>query len=439
VLTATLQQRLEAAWERTDRLFDLLEPAAMTARPIPLRHPFIFYLGHLPAFGWNQVCRGLLGRSSPRPEFDDLFERGIDPPDTGPAEVAPMRWPEVGEVLAYRDHVRDELRAAFDLTDRWASDDIMARGGRAFSVVLEHELMHHETLLYMLAELDAGLKRPPEGMPPPSLETGATRHPVLIPGGEATLGARFEAIPFGWDNEFPQKVVRVPAFQIDSTPVTNGEFLEFVRDGGYERPEHWTGEGWKWRVERDQEHPHAWSCRDDEWFVRSSFDEHPLVRVFDWPAQVSWAEASAFARWEGRRLPTEGEFHRAAYGTPDGGVRSWPWGEASPAPRHGNFGYKHWMPTPVGSHPEGASAYGVHELVGNGWEWTSSLFAPFPGFTAYMPNYQGYSADFFDNRHYVVLGGSWATDGALLRRSMRNWFQPHYPYVFGKFRCVGPA
>ena len=136
---------------------------------------------------------------------------------------------------------------------------------------------------------------------------------------------------------------------------------------------------------------------------------------------MSWAEASAFARWRGARLPTEAEWRRAAEGIP------------RPAPA--NVHFRHGSPVPVGSHPEGASAWGVLDLVGNGWEWTSSAFAPFPGF-APMPRYPGYSADFFDGAHYVMLGGSWATDEALLRPSFRNWFQPHYPYVFSQFRCA---
>ena len=143
-------------------------------------------------------------------------------------------------------------------------------------------------------------------------------------------------------------------------------------------------------------------------------------RAAHWPAMVSWAEASAYARWRGARLPTETEWHRAARGTPPGA---------------GSFHFRHASPLPVGSSPEAASAWGVHELVGNGWEWTSTPFAPFPGF-APMPRYPGYSADFFDGRHFVLLGASWATDEALLRPSFRNWFQPHYPYVFSKFRCA---
>jgi formylglycine-generating enzyme required for sulfatase activity len=152
---------------------------------------------------------------------------------------------------------------------------------------------------------------------------------------------------------------------------------------------------------------------------------------------VSWAEASAYTRWRGGRLPTEAEWHRAARGTPAGSDGSWPWGEEPPAPVHGSFHFQHASPVPVGSHPAGASAWGVRELVGNGWEWTSSPFAPFIGFEP-QPRYPGYSADFFDGRHFVLRGGSWATDAALLRPSFRNWFQPHYPYVFSKFRCARP-
>jgi formylglycine-generating enzyme required for sulfatase activity len=150
---------------------------------------------------------------------------------------------------------------------------------------------------------------------------------------------------------------------------------------------------------------------------------------------TSWAEASAYARWRGARLPREEELHRAAYASPDGTRRLWPWGDEAPQACHGNFDFRRGSPLPVGAHPAGASAWGVLELVGNGWEWTETPFGPLPGFQA-MPRYPGYSADFFDGRHFVLLGGSWATDRALLRRSFRNWFQPHYPYVFAKHRCV---
>ena len=156
----------------------------------------------------------------------------------------------------------------------------------------------------------------------------------------------------------------------------------------------------------------------------------------DWPVYVSHAEATAYARWLGRKLPTEEQFHRAAYSTSDSEVeRKYPWGDEDPDGRYGNFDFMHWDPSPVGSYPRGASAHGVHDLLGNGWEWTRTEFKPFPGFSP-MPFYPGYSANFFDGKHYVMKGGSPRTAACMLRRSFHNWFQPHYPYVYATFRCV---
>ena len=150
---------------------------------------------------------------------------------------------------------------------------------------------------------------------------------------------------------------------------------------------------------------------------------------------VSQAEASAFARWKGRRLPTEAEYHRAAFGTPTGEERECPWGSAPPQHVHGNFDFQSWEPVPAGARPAGASAWGVHDLAGNGWEWTSTEFAPFPGFVA-MASYPEYSAEFFDGRHVVLKGASPSTAKELIRRSFRNWFHTNYPYVYAKFRTV---
>jgi formylglycine-generating enzyme required for sulfatase activity len=252
------------------------------------------------------------------------------------------------------------------------------------------------------------------------------------------LGASPRELEFGWDNEFPEHAVAVDAFAIDTTPVRHVDFLEFMRAKGFERPELWTPDGWEWRCRRDVWHPPFWRQEGEEWLYRALFHEIALERVLEWPVSVSWAAACAFARWRGCRLPTEPELHRAMYTTPDGSLRRHPWGDADPGEERGNFGFRHWAPTPVGSHPGGASAWGVLDAVGNGWEWTATPFAPFPGFEA-MPNYRGYSADFFDGCHFVMLGASWVTDTQLVRRSFRNWFQPNYPYVFAKFRCVASS
>jgi len=151
---------------------------------------------------------------------------------------------------------------------------------------------------------------------------------------------------------------------------------------------------------------------------------------------VSHAEAEAYARWRGVRLPTEGEFQRAACGTPGGAERSFPWGEAAPdANRHGVFDFVSWDPAPAGSHPAGRSAWGVDDLVGNGWEWTSTPFAPFPGFRP-QPTYPEYSADFYDGDHFVMKGASPATARELLRPTFRNWFRGRYPLMYATFRCA---
>src|SRR5436190_1816017 len=182
------------------------------------------------------------------------------------------------------------------------------------------------------------------------------------------------------------------------------------------------------------EHTMFWRREGNLWIYRSMFGEIRLP--LEWPVYVSHAEATAYAKWLGRKLPTEAEFHRAAYGAPEGGKeRSYPWGEEAPSASTGNFNFKSWDPSPVGAHLSGGSAFGVHDLVGNGWEWTRTEFAPFPGFTP-MPFYPNYSAKFFDGKHYVMKGGSPRTAACMLRRSFRNWFQPHYPYVYATFRCV---
>jgi formylglycine-generating enzyme required for sulfatase activity len=205
-------------------------------------------------------------------------------------------------------------------------------------------------------------------------------------------------------------------------------------DRGYEREELWSLADWKWRVESNVTHPGFWRKRDGAWLFRGMFADSPVP--LDAPVWVSHAEASAFARWAGRVLPTEAQFHRAAFGTPSGEERAYPWGATPPSERHGNFDMKRWDPTPVASFPAGDSAFGVSELLGNGWEWTSSLFGPFPGFTPH-PDYEGYSKNFFDGEHYVQKGGSPRTAACMLRRSFRNWFQAHYPYAYAAFRTVG--
>jgi gamma-glutamyl hercynylcysteine S-oxide synthase len=427
-----LQTRLLQARSRTDELFGIVREEAIYDRPIAERHRLIFYLGHLEAFDWNLLAERAFGLRPFQRTFDQLFAFGIDPVGGGLPCDQPSDWPEHGEIERYNRRLRDELDRAIDTALAHPAE------GHPFlttmlEVAIEHRLMHAETLAYLLHRLPSEKKicGPVEAR----LKTHRSKlRMVEIPAGQATLGLqRVNGDEFGWDNELEEHSVDVPGFAIDTCNVTNHDFLRFIQAGGYENRALWYAEDWAWKQREGVEHPAFWKREGNLWLYCGMFGEIQLP--LDWPVYVSHAEASAYARWLGRKLPTEAQFHRAAYGAPNGRERRYPWGDESPTERHGNFDFHQWEPSPVGSHPAGASAFGVHDLVGNGWEWTRTPFAAFPGFTP-MPFYQGYSANFFDGKHYVMKGGSPRTAACMLRRSFRNWFQPHYPYVYATFRCV---
>ena len=437
--TATLGgllSRFTAVRKRTEELFGWVRAEAFLERPIPLRHPIVFYRGHLPAFAVNTLLKKALGRSGIRADFETIFERGIDPADAAAAEkVSIARWPERAEIEAYVREAGERLSAAYGAIDAGDVPDAgFAR--EAATMCVEHEEMHQETLLYIFHHLDFSMKVPPARAPLAMLGAAPVPETVRVPAGKATLGVERGEVPFGWDNEFPRRTVEVPAFEIDRFDVTNGEYLEFVDAGGYGDEALWDPLAWAWVRADDVRHPLFWEKHGGRWNWRTMFED--LELPLSWPVYVSHAEAAAFARWRGRRLPTEAEIHRAAYGTASGAERSFPWGEELPDRSRANFGLFRRDPVPVGSFPAGESSWGVHDLVGNGWEWTSTPFDGFPGFRA-SPLYPGYSADFFDGEHYVMKGGSPATAAGLLRRSFRNWFQPRYPYPYATFRCARDA
>jgi ergothioneine biosynthesis protein EgtB len=438
-----IREQFVAAWARTDEIFAIVSERDILARPIVWRHPFIFYIGHLPAFAWNQVCGALLNWQSCNPYFDDLFCRGIDPDvDTGECHWhpdVPDEWPSLAATLDYRDEARGAILQSVEPLSERGATQVMAQGGRIFQMILEHEYMHQETLLYMLQRMPYDKKQPPIKMAPYSFQPASRSRPVPIPAGKARLGAKFDDIPFGWDNEFGELVVDVPSFRIETLPVTNGEFFEFVVSGAYDSECYWRAEDYRWKSREAKHHPTCWSDRGEGWFYRAMFDELPLSRVASWPVYVSLAEARAYARWRGKRLPTEAEYHRAAFYGPDERETRYPWGSGWPEQQHGNFDFVAWSPVPVGSLPEGRSRWGVAELVGNGWELTDTPFASLPEFSPYIRSYPDYSADFFDGKHFVLKGASWATARELVRPSFRNWYQAHYPYVFAKFRCVSDS
>jgi formylglycine-generating enzyme required for sulfatase activity len=390
VTRESLIEWYRATRARTRQLFEVITPDAYYDRPIALRNPIVFYEGHLPVFSVNTLVKLTLNGEGIHHDFETLFERGIDPDSETEVQSPTDAWPAREDVQAYGV----EADALIERT--LANDDIEIDGGEATFTIIEHELMHQETLLYMFHQLPCEKRRPSPGLQPPSPRLagrGQGEGRVRIPAGRATLGG--DPAYFGWDNEFQQLVVDVPAFEIDAYNVTNGQYLEYVEATGAKAP-------------------HFWKDVNGAWHRRGLFELLPLP--LNAPVYVTHDEAAAYAKWKGARLPTEAEWHRAAQDTPGG-----------------NYDFQHWDPVDAGSYPP--SAFGVYDLVGNGWEWTSTHFGPFPGFEP-MASYRVYSADFFDNAHYVLKGASPVTPRELVRPSFRNWFRPNYPYVYATFRCA---
>ena len=429
----SLLHRIADARQRSDALFAVVRPEALYDRPIPERHRMVFYIGHLEAFDWNLLHEGVFGLASFHSEYDRLFAFGIDPVGGGLPTDQPSDWPSLDRVREYVHRIRASLNEKLAGA---SSTDVYQRDGFSLdtllNVAIEHRLMHVETLAYMLHQLPSERKISQAALPPAVIP--AFKPAMLkVPAGVVTVGLPRHGGAFGWDNEFEAQRVDVRSFEIDRYMVTNGQFLGFIEDGGYESREFWIDADWQWKSTNKISSPVFWKKRADSWRYVTMFGDVSLP--LDWPVYVSHAEASAYARWAGKTLPTEAQWQRAAYGSGDNVDKFYPWGNETPDLSRGNFDFYSWDPMPVTAHPSGQSAFGVEGMLGNGWEWTSTVFGPLPGFEPF-PFYRGYSADFFDGKHYVIKGGSARTAACMLRPSFRNWFQSHYQYVYAGFRCV---
>jgi formylglycine-generating enzyme required for sulfatase activity len=342
----------------------------------------VFYLGHVEAFDWNLIAHHALDLPSFHPEFDRLFAFGIDPPPGQLPADQPADWPAAGEIGEYNRRVRRELDARLaDIPER------------LLHVAIEHRLMHAETFAYILHHLAYDHR---DTCPAPAAPDSPPPSPRMIEigAGAARLG-RTESEGFGWDNEFEAHDVETPAFAIGKYKVTNREYLEFVAQGAPP--------------------PFFWVERGGRWHYRGMFGEIPLP--LDCPVYTTYREAEAYARWRGKSIPSELQFHRAA----------------SSAPASGNVDFHYWDPTPVTADERDPNL--PQQMTGNGWEWTSTVFGPFPGFQPFS-FYPNYSEPFFDGHHYVLKGASPRTAACFLRPSFRNWFRPAYPYVYATFRLA---
>ncbi|HTZ49900.1 MAG TPA: SUMF1/EgtB/PvdO family nonheme iron enzyme [Verrucomicrobiae bacterium] len=426
----TLLQDLLDARALTDKLFDVVQSTALYERPIAERHRLIFYLGHLEAFDWNLFRQHSPSLKSFHPSYDQLFAFGIDPVDGALPNDQPHDWPAIAEVRQYNQRLRREIDVFLDTASLGSSRSLATPADTLLHVAIEHRLMHAETIAYLFHRMPYGQKNSQNQ----SAVSANTPHPEMlaVPSGRVTLGLAKNGA-FGWDNEFDLHHLDVPEFLVDKFMVTNGDFLEFLNAGAYSQRHLWRDSDWQWVQSQQIRHPAFWRKQGSDWLYCGMFEELPLP--LDWPVYVSYAEANAYARWAGKSLPTEAQWQRAAYGDRRGPERDFPWGSDSRVNGKGNFDFSRWDPAPVTAHAENVSAFGAAGMLGNGWEWCSTEFAAFPGFQAF-PFYAGYSANFFDGQHFVLKGGSARTAAPLLRRSFRNWFQPHYQYAYTGFRCV---
>ncbi|GAA2238856.1 MULTISPECIES: ergothioneine biosynthesis protein EgtB [Kitasatospora] len=423
-LRERIAAELLAARERTAALTDCVDDRDLTAQHSPLMSPLVWDLAHIGNQEELWLLRNVGGREAMHPEIDPLYDAFEHPRAKRPA--LPLLAP--AEARAYSYEVRGrvlDLLAASPLEGAPLLD-----GGFAFGMIAQHEQQHDETMLitHQLRQGPAALTAPP----PPALDPDPLPAEVLVPAGPFTMGTDTE--PWSLDNERPAHRVDLPAFRLDTTPVSNAAYQEFIADGGYRDPRWWTAEGWTHRQRAGLGAPLFWHRDGGQWLRRRFGVTEPVPG--DEPVlHVCWYEADAYARWAGRRLPTEAEWEKAARHDPaTGRSRRFPWGDAEPTPELANLGQRHLQPAPVGSYPAGRSPYGARQLIGDVWEWTASDFRPYPGFGAWP--YREYSEVFFGPEYKVLRGGSFAVAPVACRGTFRNWDYPIRRQIFSGFRTA---
>ncbi|MEU4799974.1 ergothioneine biosynthesis protein EgtB [Streptomyces sp. NPDC023327] len=421
---------LLAARDRTSLLTDCVEDAELTAQHSPLMSPLVWDLAHIGNQEEQWLLRAVAGRDAMRPEIDSLYDAFEHPRAERPS--LPLLAP--AEARGYAAEVRGRALDVLDSTPFHGS--ALTDAGFAFGMIAQHEQQHDETMLitHQLRSGPAALTAPdPEPAPP---FTGPAE--VLVPGGPFTMGTSTE--PWALDNERPAHRRLVPPFFIDTTPVTNAAYQRFIEDGGYEEMRWWSPAGWAMVRRNGLRAPLFWRREGGQW-LRRHFGTVEPVPADEPVLHVSWHEADAYARWAGRRLPSEEEWEKAARYDPvtDRSLR-YPWGDEDPTPERANLGQRHLRPAPAGSYPAGASPLGVRQLIGDVWEWTSSDFLPYPGFAAFP--YREYSDVFFGGDYKVLRGGAFSVDAVACRGTFRNWDHPVRRQIFSGFRTArdaGPA
>ncbi|MET9875282.1 ergothioneine biosynthesis protein EgtB [Actinacidiphila glaucinigra] len=420
---------LTTARERTRALTTCVDDRELTAQHSPLMSPLVWDLAHIGNQEEQWLLRNVGGREALRPDIDPIYDAFEHPRSERP--TLPLLPP--AEAHAYAAEVRGRVLDILERAPLHGSP--LTDAAFAFGMIAQHEQQHDETMLitHQLRRGPVALTAPPP--PPAPADTALLPAEVLVPGGPFTMGTSTE--PWSLDNERPSHLREVAPFFIDTVPVSNGAYLAFVEDGGYEDERWWTPAGWAHVREHGLAAPLFWHREGGAWLRRRFGVTEPVPRE-EPVLHVCWYEADAYARWAGRRLPTETEWEKAARHDPaTGRSRRYPWGDADPGPEHANLGQRYLQPAPVGSYPAGASPLGVRQLVGDVWEWTASDFLPYPGFAPFP--YKEYSEVFFGPDHKVLRGGSFAVDKVACRGTFRNWDYPVRRQIFSGFRTARDA
>jgi iron(II)-dependent oxidoreductase len=427
---ALIAARLATVRERTLLLVRDLSEEALNRVHDPLMSPIVWDLGHMATFEDLWLAQRPFGKAPLRDGLDKVYD-----PSTAPrSERGELPYLRSSECLEYMEAVRERVLACLEAADLDADDDRLLENGFVYEMLLRHEQQHSETILQTLQIMTAEAYTPRRVFDTPV----ATKHDlemVLVPGGPFEMGADAEG--FAYDNERPRHVRDVGTFLIDAAPVTNGAVIAFVADGGYERREWWSDGGWAWREREQISLPRYWRTDGSDFTVRS-FAEAEAVDPARPVCHVSWFEAEAFARYAGKRLPTEAEWEKAAsWDQPAGIKRRYPWGDRAWGRSDANLDQLAFGTAPAGAYPGAASPCGARQMLGDVWEWTATGFDGYAGFQAFP--YKEYSEQFFGGPYKVLRGGSWATQPGAVDNTFRNWDYPERRQIFAGFRCARDA
>ncbi len=429
---AEILRYFHATWDRYESLFQLLaNDLAYTRKPISLRHPLIFYLGHTATFFVNKLVLAGLVDQRINPRLESLFAVGVDEMSWDDLDETHYDWPSLDQLWDYRRRVR----ATLDRVIRDTPLTLPIGWQDPFWVVLmgiEHERIHLETSSVLIRQQELDWVRPhPDWSPCPVSGPAPENTLVEIPAGQVQLGRDFADPWYGWDNEYGHHEAEVSAFRAARYLTSNGEFLAFVTAGGYSDDSLWDEEGLGWRRFAQARHPTFWVADGDAWRLRLLAEE--VSMPWDWPVETNCHEARAFCRWKARetglpvRLPSEDEWQRLYDHAGLADV-------AMDAPATANLHLDHWASScPVDRFPHGD----LFDVVGNVWQWCETPTYPFAGFTVH-PVYDDFTTPTFDNRHNIIKGGSWISTGNEARHVSRYAFRRHF-FQHAGFRYIVSA